>query len=223
MINIFEQELLPNIKKYDVVLFGMSIYNAFNRGLLYDIALNFPDVKKIENEKSSYGDKKKYGTILSIQNDGIIFCACYMNDGGYNRWRGNPVYAKYDKLEECLNLAKKKFKGKKICSPIIGASYYDGDGNKEVSIEIYKKVFTDCDIDLYDYDQKEFRNLIFKRMAILKKDYKEKKITREEYNDIKNHIMWEKENGIFIPMPPDYTYAKKSKDYIRVKKEDLEK
>ena len=50
MITIFAEELLPKIKDYDVILFGMGLNHAFNQGFLYDLALNFPDIKKCENK-----------------------------------------------------------------------------------------------------------------------------------------------------------------------------
>ena len=218
MISIFEKELLPNIKKYDVVLFGMGINNAFNAGLLYEIALNFPEVRKQENEKSPYGDRRKYGEILEVKTEGITFCACYVSNGGYC----DKVAIQYDYLEKALNAAKKKYCGLKICAPIIGANYYDGRGDKTKIKSIFEKVFCDSSIDLYDYEQKDFKLEIFKKSNEAYSEYKNGNISKEEYELKKRELSWIKTNGIFKEMPADYTY-KTNSDLIRVKKSDLEK
>lgn len=229
MITIFAEELLPKIKDYDVILFGMGLNHAFNQGFLYELALNFPDIKHHENCGTGYGDRRKYGTIFSIvshdsEADGKIFCACYMNDGGYNRKNGDLDCVKYDFLEKCLTAVRERFKGfsSKIAAPIIGASYYDGAGDKEKILSIFKKVFTDVDIDLYDYEQKDFKAENFKRFNQVNSDYKSGKITKEEYELKKRQLTWQRLHGVFKEMPEDYRYTGK-KDLIRVKKEDLEK
>ena len=217
MIHIFEQELLPNIKNYDVVLFGMGINNSFNKGLLYEIALNFPTVKKEENDKSPYGDKRKYGKIFDVVVDGIIFCACYMDDGGYK----NKDSVKYDCLEKALESANKKYAGKKICAPLIGVGELGGNGDKNKILGIFEKVFKEQDIDLYDYMQKDFKFEIFKEFNINHKAYKEGEITKEAYIEKKRNLYWKKYNGTLKEMPDDYNYKSRN-NLIRVKKSDLE-
>lgn len=221
MLTIFAQELLPNVKKYNVILFGMGINNAFNQGLLYEIALNFPDVKKNENAISPYGDKRKYGTLLPTVQEGITFCACYMQNGGYRRKGDNVDSVNYEALEKCLETAAKKYKGKKICAPIIGANFYDGKGNKERILALFKRIFTECDIDIYDYDQKDFQLENYRALNETYARYKRKEITWEEYNEARRRLTWERDNGIFKPMPEDYV-VRKNKNIIRVKKEYLD-
>ena len=232
MITIFAEELLPKIKDYDVILFGMGLNHAFNQGFLYDLALNFPDIKKYENKGTGYGDRRKYGTIFSIvshdsailSNSNKIFCACYMNDGGYRRREGSLDYVKYDALEKSLYAVKDRFRGYKfkIAAPIIGANYYDGAGDKEKILSIFEKVFSDMDIDLYDYEQKDFKAENFKRFNQAHNDYKCGIITKEEYELLKRKLSWERDNGVFKEMPADYKY-KTRKDLIRLNKSDFEK
>lgn len=234
MITIFAEELFPNIKDYDVILFGMALNHSFNQGFLYDLALNFPDIKQYENRGTGYGDRRKYGTIFSIVShdssilsdkatDSKIFCACYMNDGGYNRKDGNLDCVRYDSLEKCLIAVKERYKGYgfKIAAPIIGASYYDGAGDKEKILSIFRKVFTDVDIDLYDYEQKDFKTENFRQFNQACSDYKNGKITKEEYKEKKRILSWQKEHGILEKVPVDYQYEAKN-NLIHVKKSDLE-
>ena len=220
MITIFATDLISNVKKYDVVVFGMGINNAFNSGLLYEIALNFPKVKESENENSPYGDKRKYGTIYSTEADGIVFCACYMNDGGYNRNKGEEDCVKYDMLEKCLRRVAEKYAGKKICAPIIGSSFYDGKGEKKKIMSIFARAFANADIDLYDYEQRDFRLYIFRKIAEARAEYKSGKLTKEQYTLKKRQLCWQRDNGIFKEMPENYE-PKTNRDLIRVKKIDL--
>ena len=229
MITIFAEELFPKIKDYDVILFGMGLNHSFNQGFLYELALNFPNIKMHENIGTGYGDRRKYGTIFSIvshdsEADGKIFCACYMNDGGYNRKNGDLDCVKYDSLEKCLIAVRERFRGfsSKIAAPIIGASYYDGAGDKEKILSIFKKVFTDVDIDLYDYEQKDIKTENFKQFNQAYSDYKNGKITKEEYEFKKRLLTWQRLHGVLKQMPDNYRYIGK-KDLIRVKKEDLDK
>lgn len=229
MITIFAEELLPKIKDYDVILFGIGLNHAFNQGFLYELALNFPDIKHRENCGTGYGDRRKYGTIFTIvshdsEADGKIFCACYMNNGGYNRKNGNLDCVKYDSLEKCLTAVKERFRGYsyKIAAPVIGANYYDGAGDKEKILNIFRKVFTDVDIDLYDYEQRDFKTENFRQFNQANSDYKNGIITKEEYELKKRQLSWQKLHGIFKKMPEDFQYDGR-KDLIRVKKEDLEK
>lgn len=228
MIHIFEQDLLPNIKNYDVILFGMGLNHSFNQGFLYDLALNFPDIKQHENQGTGYGDRRKYGTIFSIVSheksvDGKIFCACYMNDGGYRRKKGNLDCVRYDSLEKSLIAARDRYKGRgfKMAAPIIGANYYDGYGDKEKILSIFMKVFTDVDIDIYDYVQKDFKLELFKESNKTYNDYKNGIIDKETYKKKMNELSWKKNHGIFKEMPKNYRYISKS-NLIRVKKTDLE-
>lgn len=229
MVTIFAEELLPKIREYDVILFGMGLNHSFNQGFLYDLALNFSDIKQRENQGTGYGDRRKYGSIFTIvshdsEADGKIFCACYMNDGGYNRKSGKLDCVRYDCLEKCLIAAKERFRGYKfkIAAPVIGANYYDGAGDKEKILSIFKKVFTDFDIDLYDYEQKDFKVENFRQFNQAHSDYKNGVITKEEYEYTKRKLSWERKNGIFKPMPEDYQYETRN-DLLRVKKVDLEK
>ena len=222
MINIFVQELLPKIKDYEVVLFGMSINNSFAKGLLEEIALNFPKVKEEENRQSAYGDKTKYGKIFSVEVDGIVFCACYMNDGGYNKKKNGLDYVDYKALSSCLSEAKKHYGGKKICAPIIGNSFYDGNGNKEQLLKIFKQAFDNCDIDLYDYVQRDFGLEIHRKRNKIYKDLREGKISREEYLRLRSELYWQQKHGVLSRMPEDFFYSP-DKKILRVKKEDLEK
>lgn len=224
MVHIFETELIQHVPEYDVVLVGMGINGSFSSGFANEIKVNFPEVKEAENAVSPYGDRTKYGTICPIDCSGVTFCMCYMHNGGYCKKEGRE-YLSYENLRECLETVAKKYGGKKIGSPLIGASKHDGAGDKGAVLEIYNKAFKDCDIDVYDYEQDSFRDRMYKKICLVKKMYKEGSLDREDYELTLRRLCWIRDHGIFKIMPADYDYKKRFSwdGVITVKKEDLEK
>ena len=88
---ISNKQLIEDVHNYDVILFGMGINNSMNKGLAYDIALNFPEVHTNEN-LTGYGDTRKYGTVgETLTEDGVRFCSCYCYNIGLNR-KNNGVF-----------------------------------------------------------------------------------------------------------------------------------
>ncbi len=223
MVNTIEKRLIDCVYSYDVVLVGMGINNAFSRGFLSYISACFPEVKEAENEESPYGDRRKYGTILPIKHDGIIFCMCYVHSGGYRKNGGKFIDT--ENLKKCLSTVVKKFKGKKIASPLIGASQFDGGAPAEEIMEIYEAIFSDADIDVYLYDDTTLNDEVYKEFSALRRRYHDKEISKEEFSEERRRLFWVRNNGIFKKMPEDYEHKTSFEweDIISVKKSDLEK
>ena len=223
-MRIIKENLLYHIFDYQVILVGMGPNNSFVNGFCENVAVNFPNVKQYEMEHSRYGDRSKYGTILPIEENGIIFCMCYMHDGGYAKKYNGPVYMNYEHLESCLKKVSEKYGNLKIASPIIGDTKYDGDGDKEKIISLFEKYFNDKDLDLYDYEpMRVLAELYFQRKKLVD-DLRNYRITREEYEKERSRVMWQIRNGIFKPMPEDYVYHQRKREkYLMVKKSDIPK
>lgn len=223
MMRIFERALTNHIFDYDVILVGMGINNSFSRGFANEVAVNFPRVREEENKNSPYGDRGKYGTVYECKCDGVIFCMCYMHNGGY---RKNKEFLSYEHLRRCLEHVAERYKGKRIASPIIGSSESDGNGDKDKILEIYRRVFQDCDIDIYDFVPEAVRDTTYREMIRLKKMKRNGDIDVDEYNRAINKLYWIRENGIFKPMPENYKRKRKTFSWdnvITVKKSDLDK
>lgn len=224
MVRIFETELIKEVFSYDVILVGMGINNSFSEGFAYDVALNFPDVKKRENSISGYGDKRNYGKVLQIPDSGITFCMCYMHTGGYRKNDGE--FVDYTALKNCLNYIADRMSGKRIASPLLGSSKFDGNGERGRLLKLYEEAFSDCDIDLYLYEQDTFDDRMYKKILELRKKNSLGEIGKEEFNSQYNRLMWMRKNGIFKEMPEDYRPGKKRFSWdnvITVKKTDLDK
>lgn len=211
--------LIEDIKKYTIVLVPMSANNSMNSGFAYEIGLNFPPIRE-KVQTTPYGDRRKFGTVSVFKDNGITFCICFMHTGGQSK---QVEYVKYDSLADCLDLININFKGKTVASPILGSTKYDGRGDKEKIINIFKEHCTDIDLILYDYEERNFMDEIYYRTTTITQKFRRKEITHEEMMAEIDTIMWEKFNGILKPKPDDYHYKRPridrvNKEIIRINK-----
>ena len=211
--------LIEDIKKYTIVLVPMSANNSMNSGFAYEIGLNFPPIRE-KVQTTPYGDRRKFGTVSVFKDEGITFCICFMHTGGQSK---QAEYVKYDSLADCLDLINIDFKGKTVASPILGSTKYDGRGDKEKIINIFKEHCTDIDLILYDYEERNFMDEIYYRTTTITQKFRRKEITHEEMMAEIDTIMWEKFNGILKPKPDDYHYKRPridrvNKEIIRINK-----
>ena len=211
--------LIEDIKKYTIVLVPMSANNSMNSGFAYEIGLNFPPIRE-KVQTTPYGDRRKFGTVSVFKDEGITFCICFMHSGGQSK---QAEYVKYDSLADCLDLININFKGKTVASPILGSTKYDGRGDKEKIINIFKEHCTDIDLILYDYEERNFMDEIYYRTTTITQKFRRKEITHEEMMAEIDTIMWEKFNGILKPKPDDYHYKRPrinrvNKEIIRINK-----
>lgn len=211
--------LIEDIKKYTIVLVPMSANNSMNSGFAYEIGLNFPPIRE-KVQTTPYGDRRKFGTVSVFKDDGITFCICFMHTGGQSK---QVEYVKYDSLADCLDLININFKGKTVASPILGSTKYDGRGDKEKIINIFKEHCTDIDLILYDYEERNFMDEIYYRTTTITQKFRRKEITHEEMMAEIDTIMWEKFNGILKSKPDDYHYKRPridrvNKEIIRINK-----
>lgn len=197
MVNIIEDTLIKSVFSYDVVLYPMGINNAMNKGTVYDIALNFPEVREDENQ-SGYGDKRKMGTIRNFPFKGIIFCACYIGQQKREN-ASNQAYLDVEAIKSCLSTINSVFQGKKIATPL----FYGLP--KEEMVRLFEEELKDCNVDIYT-EEKDTRLEAFKKIAALHRLSKEKKITSESYIRLRSEVEWIRRNGIYKEMPEDYTY-----------------
>lgn len=203
------KQLIEHVFEYDTILFGMGINNSMNNGFAYDICINFPEVKENE-DNTGYGDNRKYGKTHETKvNNKLTFCACYCYNIGLKAKQSD--FIDYESLEKCLLTVKKKYKGKKIASPIIGQDKYDGNGDKGKLIQLFDKVFGDCNITLYDFEQEDFKKERYKEAVTLKKQYKDGDINKETYIRLKKENEWKRLNGIYKEMPDDFVYKLRRK------------
>ena len=185
---IKDKFLIEDIKKYQIVLVPMSANNSMSSGFAYEIGLNFPNIKE-KVQTTPYGDRRKFGTVSVFKDDGITFCICFMHTGGQSK---QSEYVKYDSLGDCLDLININFKGKTVVSPVLGSTKYDGRGDKEKIINIFKEHCPDINLILYDYEERNFMDEIYYRTTTVTQKFRRKEITHEEMMVEIDKIMWEK-------------------------------
>jgi hypothetical protein len=191
--------LIGEVKKYDVILLPMNVNNSFNNGFRHEVAVNFPEVQKKEGE-TPYGDRRKFGTILTVETEGLTFILCYM----FRIVRQGDDGVEYGALDECLSKAAKVIGDRRVACQLIGTDRFDGSGDKRRIAELYKTHLSDCDVTIYDYEQRDVYLDNYRRVAMLKSEIGES-ITRKEYRRLKNKIKWESKHGIYVPFPEEKT------------------
>lgn len=216
--------MVSKIPEYEVILVPMGINNSFNSGFRRDIAVNFEGIKEAEAASSRYGDKGKFGSIMSVNIRGIIFVFCYMDKGGYRA--GDSV--NYEALESCLRLVEKAYGGMRIASPLMGYGKFDGRGDKDRLIKIFTDRFSEskANVDLYVFESVDRKLSAFKEIAELRSLYKRKEISSDEYKRRRSEIEWRRKHGILNKMPDGYEYKPKigfRNEVITVKKKDFNK
>lgn len=152
-------DIIDEVDKYDLILLGTNVYNTLGNGAQLSFRKKYPYIQE-ENLKTMYGDEKKMGTILEcIKENEPTIVLLYITKGfGFQPHKEND-YLSYESLEKCLQLVNILYKGKNIASPYLGASKFDGNGNRNRILEIIERVLTDVDLTIYDYHQYSVKEL----------------------------------------------------------------
>lgn len=176
MIKVIKDvDLYNHVGEFDVVLVGTNNYCMMSQGIQLNIMLNYPYVYN-KNLETKYGDPEKLGTVLECTSEGEpTFCLCFICGGNF-RPDLQKDYLSYESLEKCLKLVNILYKGKNVATTLLGASRFDGNGDKEKILEIFNNCITDVNLTIYDYYQKsrseqlnEIRN---KELEVREKDRK---------------------------------------------------
>ena len=176
MINVIKDiDLYNHVGEFDVVLVGTNNYCMMSQGIQLNIMLNYPYVYD-RNLETKYGDPEKLGTVLECTSEGEpTFCLCFICGGNF-RPDLQKDYLSYESLEKCLKLVNILYKGKNVATTLLGASRFDGNGDKDKILEIFNSCITDVNLTIYDYYQKsrseqlnEVRN---KELEVREKDRK---------------------------------------------------
>lgn len=144
---IKDVDLIWHTDEYDVILVGTNVYNMLSNGFQSKMRYKYPSIE-YEDNKTLYGDRRKYGTNLVIPGKPTI---CLM----YFAPHPSSVSAKinYGYLESCLRNASEMFRGKKIATTMLGCTSFDGNGDRERIIALMEDIMQDIDFHVYDYVQ----------------------------------------------------------------------
>lgn len=151
--------------KYDVVLVGTSYYQNLANGFQYQMRLKYPYIEE-ENNRTNFGDKRMLGTLHLCERHGEdpLICFCYICNYPTNR-----RYLDYSALEKCIRLANARFSDKRVVSTLMGASRFDGNGEKVECLDMFGRYGNSMDITLYDYEQKTRRGMEMEASRIVRR------------------------------------------------------
>ena len=175
MINfIRDVDLFEHVSDYDAVLIGTNTYCTMSQGIQLKVMLEYPYVYE-KNLETKYADPEKLGTILECKSDGEpTFCLCFITNSYNFRPDLQKDFLSYESLEKCLRLVNLLYRGKKIATTLLGASRFDGNGDKDKIMEIFNNTIKDVDLTIYDYHQKsraeEMKEVREKELEVKKRD-----------------------------------------------------
>ena len=179
MMNFIENvDIIDHVSEYDSVLVGTNLYCTMSQGLQLKVMLDYPYVYE-RNLETKYGDKDKLGTLLECRSDNEpTFCLCFITEGYNFRPDLAKDYLSYEALDKCLKLANVLYGGKHIACPLLGSSRFDGNGDRDRIIDLFKSNLKDVDVTIYDYFQKSRQE---EMKEIREEELKVKEIDREKY------------------------------------------
>lgn len=180
-------DIFNHFNEYDVILLGTNTYCTLCNGLQHKVRLDYPEVDKA-NMNTKYGDPRKLGNRLTISGEPTI-SLCYITHGFNFRPDIRPDYLDYEALENCLRTANVEFANKRVATSVMGSSRFDGNGDKNKILEIFKECITRFDITIYDYFQKS-------REEELKEEWEEIVKWKDiDYNKFKELVKQRKEKA----------------------------
>ena len=156
-------QLSKEIYKYDIILVGTNNYQKLTNGFQHEIRMMFPEIELYNMEKTQYAHPLLLGQILEYSTNNIIIVLCYITSYPNSRPDLQKDYLNYNALESCLIKVDNKYSNKNIACTLLGSSPYDGNGNENKIIEIFKKHCNNNNYYIYNAKQKSKDELIIER------------------------------------------------------------
>jgi O-acetyl-ADP-ribose deacetylase (regulator of RNase III) len=129
MIKYIDGDLIRDAEQYDVILQGCNCFNTMGKGIALQVKEKFPKAYEVDCTTKK-GDKAKLGTFTHTTDTTPIVVNCYTQFDYRKKYDDEAkVYLDYGALKNVLEAVKKKFTGKKIGMPRIGAQLAGGDWN----------------------------------------------------------------------------------------------
>ena len=189
MIEIIKDvDIVGHFSEYDVILIGTNIYQQMAHGVQLPVMLDYPYVYN-RNLDTKYGDPKKLGTILECSEKGEpTFCLCFICKGNF-RPDLSKDFLSYESLEKCLRLVNVLYKGKRVATTLLGTSRFDGNGDRERVMNLFRECIKDVNLTIYDYVQKS-------RAETMKEIYeKEQDVRSQDYEAYHQMVKERKEKA----------------------------
>jgi O-acetyl-ADP-ribose deacetylase (regulator of RNase III) len=115
--------------KFDVIGHGCNCFCTMGKGLAVSMKKAFPEIV-MADQCTRKGDKKKLGTFTHVDYGDLIVLNLYTQYDYALKYGDDLVFANYDAIRDCMKGIKKRYSGKRIGLPLIGAGLAGGDWNK---------------------------------------------------------------------------------------------
>lgn len=200
---IKDKEAIYDTDNFDVVLMGVSTHNMFMGNFQGKMAVKYPIIEKANNS-TPYGDKRKLGKRVTIENNTPIISLMYICTYPSRK----DSYIDYDALENCLRTANAQFKGKKVLTTVLGSTKFDGKGDKAKCMKIIEECTKDLDLYVYDYELITIKEEIKRQEKYFKKVREQYKGNKEALAKIREMVI-EMRRKTYLPTN---LYLKNKKD-----------
>jgi len=132
--------------KFDVIGHGCNCFHSMGAGIAKTIKQSWPEVSMADH-CSRYGDVNKLGTFTHVDYGDLVVLNLYTQF----KYTSIQVDVDYDAVRKCMKAVKKRYSGKRIGFPLIGAGLAGGDwdiiskiiedelGDEDVTIVKFKK------------------------------------------------------------------------------------
>jgi len=143
-------DIFDYLDEFDVIVHGCNCFNSMGAGIAKTVKKRFPeayaaDLKTIKGDKSKLG-RITYATVEYDDRELVIVNAYTQ----YKYWLKGVVMADNQAIKKAFRRIKKKFTGKRIGIPKIGAGLAGGDWD-EIR-KIIDEVMQDEDVTVVIYD-----------------------------------------------------------------------
>lgn len=137
---------LANDEQFDVIGHGCNCFCTMGKSLAVSMKKAYPEID-MADKCTRRGDKTKLGTFTHVDYGNLIVLNLY------TQYEYGNIYPDidYSALRQCMTAIKKRYTGKRIGLPLIGAGLAGGDwdrisqiiedelGDEDVTIVKYKK------------------------------------------------------------------------------------
>ena len=122
--------------EFDVIVHGCNCFCTMSAGIAKAIKLEFPEAYAADLETQK-GDRDKLGSFSNATVSRYGHEITIVNAYSQFNWKGHGNKADYEAIKSIFSLIKKKYSGKKIGYPLIGAGL--AGGNWEIIAQIIEK------------------------------------------------------------------------------------
>ena len=107
---------------FDVIGHGCNCFHSFGAGIAKAIKMKYPE-SHMADQCTRYGDATKLGSFSHVDYGDLIILNLYTQF----KYTSIEVDVEYPAVRKCMEQVKKRYSGKRIGFPLIGAGLAGGD------------------------------------------------------------------------------------------------